>query len=159
MQPQMIWLNTNIPSQSLTHTHQEIFQMLILWKLIILIYYQRTSFGSEWATLSAPTDSVEAFHWGSTVIDGPVYYLTLSSQYISHEYAIASIDAFSLRVHCTNLPTSTHLQVNVDFHPKMRNLKDRFIKQQMNISEWFMELYSPCHLFGFIRMRVSLHRI
>lgn len=30
--------------------------------------------------------------WSSAAIDAPVYYPTLSSQYVSHEYAIAPID-------------------------------------------------------------------
>lgn len=37
-------------------------------------------------------DTVEVVDRSSALIDVPVYYLTLSSQYVSHEYAIASID-------------------------------------------------------------------
>lgn len=61
-------------------------------ELIILIWYQPSSSERRRRHILGRGDTAEAIHCSPAVIDVPVYYPTLSSQYFSHEYAIASID-------------------------------------------------------------------
>lgn len=100
-----------------------------LEKLIILTWSRRTSSERSRRHILGRRDTVEAIQRRSTVTDTPVYYPTLSSQYFSHEYAMASIDG---SVTGSQTPDSSAGWWRISSPPKNRE-----IRRRMNL-QWFI---------------------
>lgn len=101
-----------------------------LEKLIILTWSRRTSSERSRRHILGRRDTVEAIQRRSTVTDTPVYYPTLSSQYFSHEYAMASIDG---SVTGSQTPDSSAGWWRISSPPKNREIRRRRLNLQ-----WFI---------------------